>query len=418
VIRQTVLRGIEQGEFHPKEARVLAELFSLLEGRDELAKGGERRSCFPVEAPSKPQEQEQEQRSANDGERDDGPAAAAAEKGATLSEVEEERGCVNAERSGHAERCIRPGERVAAAGIQAIREEPAAAGIQTLQAACVQALLTPHAPISDLPEPVVDMVTSAAMYDSNASLSRIGRWLGGKAKSTSYNWVIGVAFALWPVIQGWVWQEGKATRVYVDEQWLNIRKRWHSWFVAVDQKTGLPCFRDLLPTRSKWAGRLFVLKLNRLGKAPSQIMTDGLQGYLSAIARVLPRAKPLLGLFHHQQPVTRCVKEPFPETDQEAATEAKTRMKQGGQSDDTRTVKRRLDAVEQRAEQQGWTITNWMKRTRKILPKLLPGRGGQIRIRAQRTKVNAFSESLTGSIKPVADVTRSHVPGEKSWSFW
>lgn len=151
--------------------------------------------------------------------------------------------------------------------------------------------------------------------------------------------------------------------MYVDEKWLKIRKRWPYWFVAVDHTTGLPVFSDLLPTRSKWACRFCLLKLKRLGKAPSKIMTDGLQGYLSAIARVFPRAKHLLCLFHHQQTVTRWVKEHFSETDQEAAAEAKKRMKKVVQSEDTRTVKRRLDAVEQRAGQQGWKLSNWMKRT-------------------------------------------------------
>jgi transposase-like protein len=138
------------------------------------------------------------------------------------------------------------------------------------------------------------------------------------------------------------------------------------------KKTGLPFFHDLLPTRSKWAGRLFLLKLKRLGKSPSKIMTDGLKSYVSAIAKVFPKAKHLLCLFHHQHNVTRCVKEHFPEGEQEAAAEAKKRMNAVLQSHDTRTVTRRLDALEQPAHQNGWKITNWLTHTRSILAKLLP----------------------------------------------
>ena len=66
--------------------------------------------------------------------------------------------------------------------------------------------------------------------------------------------------------------------------------------------------------------------------------------------------------------------EHFPEGEQDAAAEAKQRMKAVMQSHDTRTVKRRLDALEQTANQKGWKITNWLKHTRSILHKLLPAR--------------------------------------------
>lgn len=258
--------------------------------------------------------------------------------------------------------------------IQAIHETPDDAVIQQLQEDCVEKLLTPEVPISDIPEPIVQMVKASAMYYSNTCLSRIGQWFGGKAKSTIYNWVIGLALALWPAIQGWLWQHVKGARLYIDEKWLKIRKRWHYLFAAVDQQSGLPFFHELLPTRSKWACRLFLLKLKRLGKHPSKIMTDGLTSYVSAIKAVFPNAKHLLCLFHHQQNVSRCVKEHFAEgeEEQEAAAEAKKRMKAVMQSHDSRTVKRRLDALEQTAEQKDWKIKNWLKQTRNILHKLLP----------------------------------------------
>jgi transposase-like protein len=174
--------------------------------------------------------------------------------------------------------------------------------------------------------------------------------------------------------------------VYIDEKWLKIRKHWHYWFVAVDQQSGLAFFSELLPTRSKWACRVFLLKLKRLGKTPSQIMTDGLKGYVSAIAKVFPTAKHLLCLFHHQQTVTRCVKEQFCETEQEAAKAAKNRMKKVVQTTDTRTMRRRLNRLEQAAKQKGWDILNWLKQTRNKLEHLVPA----IRSNSYPTTTNAI----------------------------
>ena len=60
---------------------------------------------------------------------------------------------------------------------------------------------------------------------------------------------------------------------------------------------------------------------------PVMIITDGLQGYVSAITAVFPAAKHLLCLFHHQQSVTRCVKTQFGEPEQAEANAAKHQMK-------------------------------------------------------------------------------------------
>jgi transposase-like protein len=216
------------------------------------------------------------------------------------------------------------------------------------------------------------MAKAMAMYWAGASFSQIGRWFGGKAKSTMYSWIIGLALALWPVIRGWVWAHVKGARLSIDEKWVKIRKTWHYLFVSVDQDTGLPLLHDLLPTRTKWACRLFLLKLKRLGKIPSMIITDGLKGYLSAIATVFPRAKHLLCLFHHQQSVTRCVTTQFRDTELEEANAAQKRMKHVVQTNDTRTVNRRLNRLEHTAKEKGWKITAWIKRTREKLNHLLP----------------------------------------------
>jgi len=216
------------------------------------------------------------------------------------------------------------------------------------------------------------MVKAMTLYFSGASFSQLGRWFGGKAKSTMYLWSIGLALALWSVIRGWVWSHVKGRRLSIDENWLKICKKWHYLFVSVDHDSGLPLFHELLPTRTKWACRLFVLKLKRLGKMPAVMITDGLQGYVSAIANVFPAAKHLLCLFHHQQSVTRCVNTQFCETEQEDAKAAKKRMKQVMQTYDTRTVNRRLNRLEHAANEKGWKITEWIRRTRDNLKHLLP----------------------------------------------
>jgi len=268
---------------------------------------------------------------------------------------------------------LRYAEQASAAGMKALHEAPDEVIIQKRQAACVEALLTPQFPLSEIPEPVTQMVTSMAMYQSGTSFSQLGRWFGGKAKSTMYIWVIGLALALWPVIQGWLWCRVRGRRLLADEKWIKIRKKWHYLFFSVDLDSGLPLFHALLPSRTKWACRLFLLKLRRLGKNPSAISTDGLKGYTSAIEKVFPRARHLLCLFHHQHTVTRCVKKQFCDTEKEEANAIKKQMKRVMQTHDTRTVNRRVDRLEKKAEKKGWRkIVEWCTRTRDKLPHLLP----------------------------------------------
>jgi transposase-like protein len=360
VIRRSVLREIAAGAFHVKEEVVLTELFAMCEQGEVRRIRGAVRSCSPhkwsLQSPDVVMD--------DPGEADTG--------GDDVRAGEPERRVVSHEQGHASAKLLRYAEMVSAAGIQAIRAEPDEAVIQKTQADSVRKLLTPNCPISAIPKSVVRMVTAMTMYYSGVSLSRIGRWFGEKAKSTIYTWIMGLAVALWPVIQGWIWSHVKGTRMYIDEKWLKIRKKWYYWFVAVDQQSELPYFSDLVPTRSKWACRLFLLKLKRLGTTPSKIMTDGLKGYVSAIAKVFPTTKHLLCLFHHQQTVTRCVKEQFCETEQEVAKAAKKRMKQVVQTTDTRTMRRRLNRLEQAAKQKGWSILNWLKQTRNKLEHFVP----------------------------------------------
>lgn len=341
MIRTAVFHELVKGALHPKETVVLAEVFAALEHDEAL---GHARLA--------------------------GAWAARAVPALVGHGVEVSRESVSEDHEVSPPRSpatrpdpgklLRYAEIASQAGIEALRETPDEAIVQHTQAACVDALLTPKLPLSEIPEPVVQMVKAMALYASGASFSQLGRWVGGKAKSTIYTWVIGLALALWPVIRGWVWSHVTGSRQYIDEKWIKIRKTWHYLFVSIDDDSGLPVFHSLLPTRTKWACRLVLLKLKRLGMTPVTIITDGLPGYVSAIAAVFPAAKHLLCLFHQQQSVTRCVKAQFDETEQDEANAAKTQMKRIVQTHDSRTVTRRLDRLEDTAPKKGWNIIEWI----------------------------------------------------------
>jgi len=360
VIRATVLRELAEGAFHPKEEVVLAELFAAVEQGTMSGFKRPAGACAPRPMPPLLGEVVK-------AKRDD-----ASESGGERLANDEvrDRGCPPP--SPDSGKLVRYAEIAAHGGIKAIHEVPDETIVQKTQAACVDQLLTPKRALSDIPEPVVQMVKAMAMYYAGASLSQIGRWFDGKAKSTMYTWIIGMAVGVWPVIRGWVWSHVKGKRQYIDEKWLKIHKKWHYLFVSIDGDSGLPVFHDLLPTRTKWACRLFLLKLKRLGMIPVVIITDGLQGYVSAIANVFPAAKHLLCLFHHQQSVTRCVNTQFCATEQEEANAAKKQMKRVVQTHDPRTVNRRLDRLEQTANERGGKILGWITRTRDKLKHLLP----------------------------------------------
>jgi transposase-like protein len=147
--------------------------------------------------------------------------------------------------------------------------------------------------------------------------------------------------------------------------------------VALDDTTGLPVVAHLLPTRTTRACRWFLVQLKRLGKAPRTIITDGLAGYASGIAKVFAGAKHLLCLFHHQQGVTRWVKTHMAREDPEA-NRVKKSMKRVVQTRDSRTVRRRLDRLEAEDARYGWGMASWIATTRKNLGRLIPAlRGNQ-----------------------------------------
>jgi transposase-like protein len=244
-------------------------------------------------------------------------------------------------------------------------------GVQQNQWEAALELLEVDRPVESLEDQTRQMVFAINLYYWNVPLSRIGRWMG-RGKSTIYGWVIGLAVALWDLVEGWVIRKVKGQKVYVDELWLKIRKKWHYWYVAIEEGTGLPIKGHLLKSRGKWGCRWFMLKLKRLGVDPSRIHTDGLAGYESAIAKVFPLSKHIGCLFHHQQGVSPWVNKHLANLEKEEVKKVKKKMKRVVQTEDTRTVKRRLRRLEADDAKYGWGIAGWIANTWKNLDRLVP----------------------------------------------
>ncbi len=144
VIRATVLREVAQGTFHPKEKVVLAELFTALEHDAVIGHADPVGSCAGRAVPAVV---------GNVGEI---PRDGVAESHEALQSV------FSAARPDSG-KLLRYAETASRAGIEAIREAPDEAIVQKTQAACVDDLLTPKLPLSEIPEPVVQMVTAMAL---------------------------------------------------------------------------------------------------------------------------------------------------------------------------------------------------------------------------------------------------------------
>jgi len=116
--------------------------------------------------------------------------------------------------------------------------------VQRQQEHAVGGLLTPHALVSGLSSTVRMMVVALTLYFWNVPLSRIAPWLG-MSKTTAYNWVIGLAVALYPLIQGWITEGVTGCHLLIDEKWVKIKGCWWFWCAALDDKTGLPVLTRL-----------------------------------------------------------------------------------------------------------------------------------------------------------------------------
>jgi hypothetical protein len=156
VIRTTVFRELAAGTLHPKEEVVLAELFAAVEhhaGTGRVRLTGTSSCSVPILVPpvldiqrEAPCEQEAEGRESSEVSPSEPPAP-----------------CPD---SG---KLVRYAEIASQTGIDALREAPDEAIVQRTQAASVHGLLTPKLPLSEIPDPVAQMVTAMALYASGAS---------------------------------------------------------------------------------------------------------------------------------------------------------------------------------------------------------------------------------------------------------
>jgi transposase-like protein len=235
-------------------------------------------------------------------------------------------------------------------------------GMRVADPTMLSALVTPDLPVQQVADSLCWLTVMMTLFYWNVPLSVLGRWCGVH-KTTILRWVLGLALAVWPIVYQWLVERVNAPMVYVDEKWLKIRGRWQYWFVVLDVTTELPVLAALLPSRSQWACRWVGAQLHRLKKIPRVIITDGLQAY----AYLVPGAKHILCRFHHQQGVTRWLKQHF--TAAAEITARKPAMKKLLQTHDKRTVRRRLARLREQAPALG--ITAWVTGVEEKLPQLL-----------------------------------------------
>jgi len=237
-----------------------------------------------------------------------------------------------------------------------------------LDPTAIRKLLTPGESLAEISSALAWIVRCLTFYYWGVPLSRLGRWLGVH-KTTVLRRMLGLVVCLWPVVYGWIVQKVRVGVAYADEKWLKIRGKWHYWFVVLDQATELPLVDLLSPRRSGWVCRWLGVRLKRMGIRIKALCTDGLAGY----GKMLPEIPHLLCHFHHQQGVTSWLKAHF--SNPEAVQERKETMKQVLQTQDKRTVRRRLDKLRQQAS--SWGIVGWVEQTMARLGHLLPAVGSR-----------------------------------------
>jgi transposase-like protein len=245
---------------------------------------------------------------------------------------------------------------------------PQKGGMELTHPSGILTLISPQIALSEIRSPLRWLSFLMVLYYHGLPISVLGGWFSVH-KTTVLRWILGASSELWPMVSQWLVQRVKGTIVYMDEKWLKIGGKWHYWFVVLDHDTGLPILGSLSSTRSQWACRWIGVQLRRLWVVPKVIITDGLLSY----RHVMEGAQHLCCLFHHQQGVTRWLKQHF--CDHEQLQERKSLMKRVFQTKDKRTVKRRLAKLATVADT--LEITEWVSQTQSNLSHLLPQVGSQ-----------------------------------------
>jgi len=245
-------------------------------------------------------------------------------------------------------------------------------------------LLEPDKELSEIPLGIKLVVFCLVLYGHGVPLRVLGKWIGVD-KTTVLRWILGLSEALWEKIAQWIAKGVKGIMVYLDEKWIKIRGKWHYWFVAMDKETELPIVQELMSKRSGWNCLWIVAKVKKMGLNVKVFITDGLRGYPSAIAGVFKNAIHQLCLFHHQQNVSKYVRENF--QDEQEKEDRKKHMKKLFQTNDKRTVRNRLEKLKEKA--QAWAITEWLTGVMENLPHLLPA-VGSLRIPRTSNAIERF----------------------------
>lgn len=233
----------------------------------------------------------------------------------------------------------------------------------------VRKLIQPDAGVEEIGGRLQWICWCLALYYWGIPLSRLGIWLGVH-KVTIWRWMMGLVNEIYEPITQQVYRRLRPSVVYVDEKWIKIKGHWHYWIVVLDAATHIPVLSYLSPTRSGVVCQRIGIQLRRLKGKIHTVVTDGLASY----TQLLPEVRHLLCHFHHQQGVTTWLKAHFPDGPQ---TEwLKEQMKRLFQTRDKRTVRRRLDKLEQQAAQ--WGISAWVTKTKATLGQLLPAVGSRV----------------------------------------
>jgi len=233
----------------------------------------------------------------------------------------------------------------------------------------IRKLITPGESLEGISSVLQWICRCLTLYYWGVPLSRLARWLGVH-KTTVLRWMLGVVVALWPVVYGWIAQKVRGRIAYADEKWIKIQGKWHYWFVVLDEVTALPLVDFLSASRSGWVCRWLGVRLKGTGIRIKALCTDGLASY----GKLFPEIPHLLCHFHHQRGVTSWLKEHFSNSEEVQAR--KQVMKKVLQTNDKRTVRRRLDKL--RTQASGLGIVGWVEHTTAWLGKLLPAVGSRI----------------------------------------
>ena len=265
---------------------------------------------------------------------------------------------------------------------------PNSSGMAVSKLAHLDRLLTPDVPMSEVSVSLFWLVFLLRLFFHGVPLRVLAQWCHVHP-TTVLRWIVGLALALWPPISQWIVTRVKPCKAYMDEKWIKIRGQWYYWFVVQDAETGLPVYQALLATRSAASVAWIVTELRHLKQLPRIVLTDGLAAYQTVFTS-LKEITHLLCRFHHQQGVTRWLRDHFPSTTD--VSERKAAMKRVFQTTDKRTVKRRFARLKERAVE--WGIEGWISLTEKQFPRLLPSVGSRC-LPATTNEIERFFGTFT-----------------------